>query len=434
MLGYYIGLAARSVRRNVGPTCVMVAAVGVGVGAAMTLTTALRALSANPIPAKSSQLFSVRVDNWGPDAPNNARFSDLVSYTDAIALAGAQRATRQTAMYATQFSVTPAGGDANPFQVTARVTDRDFFQMFDAPFSAGGSWTDSDDRNRADVVVLGVRLAQRLYPTGNAVGRSVMLGEHGYRIVGVLKPWRFQPRVYDLSVGIFQETEDVFLPLSTAVARQIPSFGEIYCGHAVGTVFTDMLSSECRWLQLWVELPSAAAVSSYRRFLDNYAAEQRRIGRFSWPANVSLLDVADTQRAEHMVPNEIRVSTVAAFGFLVVCLVNATGLMLATLNRRAGEFSIRRAVGASKGQIFSQCLAEASVVGIGGGVLGLVLTGLGVAFERLILREDYARIVRLDPDAVFLTLALATISVAVAALYPAWNASRLQPAWKLKAE
>jgi ABC-type lipoprotein release transport system permease subunit len=52
----------------------------------------------------------------------------------------------------------------------------------------------------------------------------------------------------------------------------------------------------------------------------------------------------------------------------------------------------------------------------------------------MILRDDYARLVDLNPAAVWTTLALSVAAVAVAALYPAWNASRLQPAWKLKAE
>ena len=187
-------------------------------------------------------------------------------------------------------------------------------------------------------------------------------------------------------------------------------------------------------MQFWVELPDSSAAPAYRRFLENYAAQQRSAGRFHWPPNVSLLDVNATLRAEKMVPNEMRVSTIAAFGFLLVCLVNATGLMLAMLDRRTGELSIRRAVGASRGQIFAQCLAEAAGVALGGGILGLGLTTLGLAFERLILREDYARLVDLNFDAVWTTFAVSLLAVAVAVLYPAWNASRLQPAWKLKAE
>jgi putative ABC transport system permease protein len=434
MFAYYLDLAARSVRRNVALTVLMIVAVAVGIGASMTLLTALRALSADPIPAKSARLYSVRVDNWGPDAPNNALLSDLVSYTDAMALLSAQRGIRQTAMYATTFSITPASGDANSFTAMARAAGREFFAMFDAPFAAGGAWTAADDQNRTAVAVIGSRLADRLFPAGDAVGRDLMLGDRSFRIVGVLKPWHFQPRVYDLSSRLYQETEDVFVPFSTAVYRQLRSMGGSYCDHAVGTVYSDTLRSECRWLQFWVELPNSAAAPAYRRFLENYAAQQRSAGRFHWPPNVSLLDVNQTLRAAKMVPNEMRVSTIAAFGFLLVCLVNATGLMLAMLDRRAGELSIRRAVGASRGQIFAQCLAEAAVVAIGGGMLGLALTGLGLAFERLILREDYARLVDLNLDAVGTTFALSLVAVTVAALYPAWNASRMQPAWKLKAE
>jgi putative ABC transport system permease protein len=434
MFDYYLGMATRSVRRNVALTALMIVAVGVGIGASMTLLTALRALSADPIPAKSARLFSVRVDNWGPTAPNNELLSDLVSYADAAALLRAQRGVRQTATYATQFNVTPDSGDATPFVATARAVGSDFFRMFDAPFATGTAWTAADDRNRLDVVVLGARLAQRLFPGADAVGKVIVLGERSYRVVGVLKPWPFQPRVYDLSFRQFQETEDVFVPFTTAIDRQLANYGGTYCDHAVGTVFMDQLRSECRWLQFWVELPAAGAAPTYREFLGNYASTQRAAGRFHWPPRVSLLNVNETLRAEHMVPGEMRVSTVAAFGFLLVCLVNATGLMLAMLNRRAAEFSIRRAVGATRRQIFAQCLAEAASVGVGGGALGLALTVSGLAFERAVLREDYARLVQLSPDTVLMTLVLAVVAVAMAALYPAWNASRLQPTWQLKAE
>jgi putative ABC transport system permease protein len=434
MWDYYAGMAIRSVRRNRALTMLMIIAVGVGIGASMTLLTALRAMSADPIPAKSARLFSVRVDNWGPDAPNNALLSDLLSYADATALLRAGRGVRQSAMYPTQFSLTPGGGNADPFAATARAVGNDFFAMFDAPFAAGAAWTAADDRNRLDVTVIGARLAQRLFPAGDAVGRQIVLDNHSYRIVGVLKAWRFQPRVYDLTFRLYQETEDVFVPFTTAVQRQLPSLGGSYCDHAVGTAFMDQLRSECRWLQFWVELPDAGAAPAYGEFLRNYAAEQRAVGRFHWPPKVALLNVKETLQAAHIIPAEMRVSTVAAFGFLLVCLVNATGLMLAMLNRRAAEFSIRRAVGASRRQIFAQCLAEAAAVGVGGAALGLLLTVLGLFFERSVLREDYARLVQLSPDTVLMTVALALMAVAVAALYPAWNASRLQPTWQLKAE
>jgi putative ABC transport system permease protein len=435
MLGYYLELAWRGVRRNLVLTALMIGAVGVGIGASMTLLTALRAMSADPIPAKSDRLFSVRLDNWGPDAPNNAMLSDLLSFPDAMAFMHGHQGIRQSGMYETQFSVTPPGNsDAIAFAATARAVYSDFFPMFAVPFAAGAPWSHSDDDNHANVIVLGARIAARLFPSGDAVGRSITLGNQDYRIIGLLAPWRFQPRVYDLTPGIYQETEDVFLPLTTAVDHRLGTHGGIYCNKPVSSDWEKMSRSDCRWVQFWVELASVAQRGTYRQYLNNYAREQNRTGRFHWPPSASLLNVNETLQAEHIIPGGVRVATVAAFGFLIVCLVNATGLMLAKLSNRLAEFSVRRALGANRSQIFAQCLAEAAAVGVGGGMLGVGLLVLGLAFERVVLREDYARLIRLDSNAVVTALGLALVTVVFAALYPAWHTSRLAPAWKLKAE
>ena len=67
MLAYYFRLGLRSLRRNVVLTVLMIAAIAVGIGASMTTLTVFRAMSGNPIPRKSSQLFAVQIDNWSPD-------------------------------------------------------------------------------------------------------------------------------------------------------------------------------------------------------------------------------------------------------------------------------------------------------------------------------------------------------------------------------
>ena len=66
MFGYHLKLALHSLQRNVVITALMVAAVGVGIGASMTVYTILWGMSGNPIPQKSSQLFIAQIDVWGP--------------------------------------------------------------------------------------------------------------------------------------------------------------------------------------------------------------------------------------------------------------------------------------------------------------------------------------------------------------------------------
>ena len=63
MLGYYLDLALRSLRRNVALTILMIVAIAFGVGSSMTTLTVLHVLSADPIPGKSDQLFYVQLDH-----------------------------------------------------------------------------------------------------------------------------------------------------------------------------------------------------------------------------------------------------------------------------------------------------------------------------------------------------------------------------------
>ena len=83
-----------------------------------------------------------------------------------------------------------------------------------------------------------------------------------------------------------------------------------------------------------------------------------------------------------IVPSDVKMQTILAFAFLAICLMNTVGLLLAKFLRRSGEIGLRRAVGASRTDVFAQCLAEAGVIGFLGGVSGWVLTLLGLWLVR----------------------------------------------------
>ena len=162
MFNYYFGLAVRSLRRNIVLTALMIAAIGVGIGASMTTLTVFRAMDGDPIPQKSRQLFAVQIDNWGPNtkaivAGDAERLQQQISYIDAVALMNARPAHRQSAMYVTGAALTPANADLLPFQVQIRAAYTDFFSMFNTPFLMGGPWSAEDDNGR----------------TGNAPGPEV---------------------------------------------------------------------------------------------------------------------------------------------------------------------------------------------------------------------------------------------------------------------
>jgi putative ABC transport system permease protein len=441
MLGYYLQLALRTLRRNVVLTSLIIAAVGVGIGAYMTVLTVLIAMSGDPIPDKSDKLFVPQIDVWGPSTrpkgeSGETRLPPQFTYRDVTAFMQAHMAPRQAAMYPVGLDATPPSGI--PFSQGGRATYRDFFAMFEVPFQSGAPWSVQDEADRADVVVLSKTLAARLFPHSSAVGQTVSLGGRLYRVTGVVDAWSPMPRFYDVvNANAFGSVEDFFIPFTTAIGHQMQTDGNYNCATLPASGWSGKLSGECIWFGFWAELPDAAAVRKYTQYLINYSAEQRRLGRFHWPPLVHVSNVRQWLDLMHVIPNEVRVNSLLAFGFLAVCLVNAVGLMLARFSARVNEFGVRRALGATKADIFLQCLMETGVVGVLGGILGLALTALGLAGNRASLgslAQTATRLTHLDPAVMALTVALAVGATLCSGLYPTWRATRVQPAGQLKAQ
>lgn len=133
----------------------------------------------------------------------------------------------------------------------------------------------------------------------------------------------------------------------------------------------------------------------------------------------------------HVVPGSVQLQALLALGFLLVCLVNTVALLLVKFLRRGSELSVRRAMGASRVSIFTQLLMEASIIGGGGGLLGLLLAWLGLWVVRQ-QPAKYAVLAHLDTRMLFATFLLAIVASLLAAVFPAWRACRLPPARALK--
>ncbi|MFK2904046.1 ABC transporter permease [Dyella ginsengisoli] len=435
MFGYYIDLAWHSLRRNPMLTALMVMAIGFGVAASMITYSVFRAVSGNPIPDKSARLFTPQVDAWGPQQNlKGGEPAEALGFIDAMALMHAHRAKRQTLLYPVQLSVIPGGNRDLPLNANGYAVTSDFFAMFEVPFRYGSGWSEQDDAARAADVVISDVLDQKLFGGADSVGRTLNLGGHDYRIVGVARHWNPRPRFYDLfSTSGFADEPDIYMVFNRALDLQMRTGGRNSCrGSLSFTTWQEYLQSNCVWITPWVELDSPAEIAGYRRFLTNYATEQQHAGRFNWVPNVRLRDVMQWMDYEQVVPPESRISLAVALGFFLICLVNTIGLLLAKFMRRAGEIGVRRALGATRGEIYAQYLVEAGTVGLAGGLVGLLLTAAGVGGVGVLFRPEIAKLARLDPSLVALTFAVAIAATVMAAFYPAWRAAHVQPAWQLK--
>jgi len=434
MFAYYLDLGLCSLRRNPALTALMVMAIGFGVAASMITWSVFRAVSGNPIPDKSAQLFTPQVDSWGPRQNLKGEPGPALDYVDAMALMRAHEAKRQTLLYPVKMSVMPGGQRDLPLAANGYAVYGDFFPMFEVPFQYGSGWREQDDKSRSADVVISGQLNQKLFGGADSVGRTVTLNGHDYRVVGVTAHWNPKPRFFDLfSTDGFEDASDFYMPFTRALDLHMRTAGANSCrGNLTYTSWEDYLQSNCVWITPWVELDGTADVAHYRRFLESYATDQQRAGRFGWAPNVRLRDVMQWLDYRQVVPPESRISLLVALGFFLICLVNTIGLLLAKFLRCSGEIGVRRALGATRREIYEQYLIEAGTVGLTGGVLGLLLTVVGVSGVGVLFPPQIAKLAQLDFSLVGMTLAVAIIATVLAAFYPAWRAAHVQPAWQLK--
>lgn len=435
MFLHYLELAARSARASKGLSALMVLALALGIGACMTTLTVYHVLSGDPIPHKSDRLFNVQLDAAdlvGWQAGQEPTF-DLTRF-DATALLRDRKALRQSMSSGFNTAVSLPDAQVKPIFSSVRYTSADFFAMFDAPWQFGGGWNAADDDSEARVAVISASLNEKLFGGANSVGREVIVRGQPLRIVGVLKAWKVQPHFWDLTLGSYTETEDFYLPFSTAMAIKMGHWGNTQCWarDANGGSSLD-LNASCAWVQYWVEFAKPEDAAAYRDYLVAYSEAQRKSGRFERPTNVRLRNVMDWLGEQKVLPADVRLQTWLAFGFLLVCIVNMVGLLLAKTLRRAGEIGVRRALGATRGAIFAQFVVEAGLLGLVGAVLGLLFANAGLWLVRQ-SPNDYARLAELDAPMLALTLGLALVASLCAGLLPAWRAALVTPAVQLKVQ
>jgi len=436
MFAYYFKLGVRSLRRNRFLTALMVLTLAVGVAASVSTLTILHVMSGDPIPGKSTRLLVPQLDNgplagWNPgDDPDDMQ----MSYQDAVNLLNSGQGERRTALYGVAVPLEPPRKDMPAFMASGMAPTRDFFAMFDVPFLHGQAWTEADDARGADVVVLGRAMAEKLFGDANPVGQRLRMMGAPFTVVGVADAWNPRPRYYKVQGGDnFGDADDFFIPFSSSIRHKTDHNGGMSCSTGREPGFAGLLASECTWIQFWFETRAASGRGELQAFLDNYAGEQRKLGRLKRNAPTRLYDVMEWMEKLKIVGNDSKLSVWLAFGFLVLCLVNTIGLLLAKFSVRASEIGVRRALGASRREIFHQFLIETGVVGLAGGVLGLAL-----AFGALGLigmeSSQMAAMARMDWQMLGLTFVLSVMAALVAGLLPTWRACQVTPAIQLKSQ
>jgi putative ABC transport system permease protein len=432
---FYLGL--NSLKRNPVLTAITVLILAIGIAASMSTLTVLYIMGGNPIPHKSDRLFVPMLDTDPMDgyAPNEEPAFQF-TYTDATNLLKDAKGKRQVAMYGISPAVDSKRKDLPLFQENTVATGSDAFDMFDIQFLHGSGWSKAEDDKAAAVAVIGEQLAKKLFGRTDVVGRDIRLDQRDYRILGVIdKSWRPIPKYYRIysNSGSFSLPEQIWIPFSNAVSNEYGNSGWTNCNGEDEPGYQGFLKGNCQWIQYWVELERASDTSAFRDYLSSYVVEQKKLGRMPRPENNRLHDLMSWLKRSNVVSDDARISNALSLGFLLVCIVNMMALMLAKFSGRSGEIGVRRALGASRSEIFKQFLVESSIIGLLGAVLGIALSYVAL---RTISNQSasFDDLFRMDGYMLLLTAAASLLAAIIAGLLPTWRASSVRPALQLKSQ
>jgi putative ABC transport system permease protein len=439
MFRYYLLLGLRSLRRNPALTALMVLTLAIGVAASVATLTILHVMSGDPIPHKSDRLLVPLLDvaparGYVPGV--RTPYMQQSTYRDTMSYLRSGVGVRRTAILDIGGAIEPARREDPAIDLNGVATTSDYFAMFEVPFKHGAAWSPAEDERAARVAVMSQAKAEAVFGKENPIGKRIRVWGEEFSIVGVVAHWQPTPRYTNLTNGTgghFRGEDQVFIPFNTAIALELRSNGNTSCSRDSGVGYRGFLESECVWIQAWFEVASASDRPAVQAWLDGYAAEQQRGGRLERKAPNELFNVMEWLEYMEVVRNDNKTAVWLSFGFLLLCIVNTMGLLLAKFSTRAAEVGVRRALGAGQGAIFRQFLTETAVIGLAGGLLGL-----GLAFVSLWLirkqSQDLSAVAHMDWSMLAATFAIAVGAAVVAGLLPTWRACKVSPALQLKSQ
>jgi len=302
--------------------------------------------------------------------------------------------------YSTEFRVT-LGGES-PQNIGGALVTCNYFTVLRRPLALGPGFRDEDcERSTAaPVVVIGHDLWRTVFAADPAiVGREVSLNRQRFKVVGVADGGM---RGVDLVAASY------FAPISTQplLDPNLNLFG----------------NENASWLTLLARRAPGTTFEQTRAELRAIAA---RIDRDQLVRKTTLLTETGRPVARPgMRPIFLAASTVVMVAFGLVMLIacaNVANLSLARATVKTGEIAVRQSLGASRGRIVQQLLAESALIAVLGGALGSVLAlwsfqGL-VAFVLTALPHDAPQInLNNGPDGYVLVYALA-LTVAAGVLF-----------------
>ncbi len=312
------------------------------------------------------------------------------------------------------------------FNERVLVADRNFFELIALPFIEGEA---QGALANTTSVALSRRMAEKLFGTSGAVGKSLTL---------------LAPEAKDFKVAAVFETLpsnshmafDIVIPIDSFFARRqdsaTPSIPDQWGGAYFYTYLRLIDGTDATALQ--AALPAFVDKHLPTRIVEAIAGAPHDFYKFNL---VPLRDIHfDGAPLAAMKPKG-DIATVMAFAgiallILAIGCINFTNLATARSMLRAREVALRKVVGAGRGQLIVQFLGEAFILTAIALILALGLVELALPHYNAFINKIIALDIGADPTILLGLLGLTVLVGLAAGLHPAFVMSAIRPATMLK--
>jgi putative ABC transport system permease protein len=278
----------------------------------------------------------------------------------------------------------------------------EYEEVYNARVAQGRFFGEMDNLHRMDVAVLGYDVGQTLFPNQNPVGKTILVSNTAYQVIGVLQKRK--------SFLLNNDSSDklVIVPYRTYIKHN-PGDDEIFIG-------AETYANQ-----------KALAEDQIRGLL-----RRRRNVPFDKPDNFGISSSEEIANQFRQITGAMALITfvISSIGLLVGG-VGVMNIMLMSVTERTREIGVRKAIGARRSDIVRQFLAEAVALTGSGGVIG-VLLGIAISLLINVLLPRLPSVVPLW--GIVLGVATSMSVGLIFGIYPAWKAARLDPVDALRYE
>jgi macrolide transport system ATP-binding/permease protein len=266
----------------------------------------------------------------------------------------------------------------------------------------GRSFTEEENQQRARVAVIGRTLVRELFEGRNPIGEMIKINRVNFQVIGLLP---------EKGATGFQDQDDrILIPVETAMHR------------VLGKEYVDFIE---------IEVVSAEAMDEVQQRTQELLYARKRVPPSRQGEAFTIRNMADIQNAlsESTRIMTLLLSVIASISLLVGG-IGIMNIMLVSVTERTREIGLRKAIGATRGDILWQFLIESVVVSLVGGVAGIALAVL----ITITLSAVSGWSTTITPSSVTLAFMFSAGVGVLFGIYPARKAARLNPIDALRYE